>query len=399
MVPVQDWSAQERSDIQSMRVDNLDEAFLPDTTNIVSDNPTAQKLGHRLFFDRRLSANGNVACASCHKPDLAFTDGLETSIATGVSKRNAPSLIGSSYSPWFYWDGRKDSLWSQALSPLEDPAEHSGNRSLYSKLIHSDELYKKSYEEIFGVMPNLNDSRRFPRMEGPFTTQENQRVWNSMQSKDRIAINEVFSNIGKALAAYQKVLAPGPSRFDNYASTYLLGTPEDVSNTLSPEETHGLRLFVGKAACTNCHNGPLLTNNSFHNTGLLSLPGKLPDIGRIKGIREAREDPFNCLGLFSDDREACMELMFAKSDKAMLGAFRTPSLRNVALTAPYGHAGQQSTIKEVLEHYNEAPDAMVGHNEAKPLDLWPWELGQLESFLRALNSPPTIAKKWLAPPS
>ena len=382
-----------------MRVDNLDEAFLPDTTNIVSDNPTAQKLGHRLFFDRRLSANGNVACASCHKPDLAFTDGLETSIATGVSKRNAPSLIGSSYSPWFYWDGRKDSLWSQALSPLEDPAEHSGNRSLYSKLIHSDELYKKSYEEIFGVMPNLNDSRRFPRMEGPFTTQENQRVWNSMQSKDRIAINEVFSNIGKALAAYQKVLAPGPSRFDNYASTYLLGTPEDVSNTLSPEETHGLRLFVGKAACTNCHNGPLLTNNSFHNTGLLSLPGKLPDIGRIKGIREAREDPFNCLGLFSDDREACMELMFAKSDKAMLGAFRTPSLRNVALTAPYGHAGQQSTIKEVLEHYNEAPDAMVGHNEAKPLDLWPWELGQLESFLRALNSPPTIAKKWLAPPS
>ena len=140
--------------------------------------------------------------------DSAFTDGLETSIATGVSKRNAPSLIGSSYSPWFYWDGRKDSLWSQALSPLEDPAEHSGNRSFYSRILFSDELYKKSYEEIFGPMPDLNDSIRFPQMVGPFQTQENQKVWQGMRSEDRMAINQVFSNIGKALAAYQQLLVP-----------------------------------------------------------------------------------------------------------------------------------------------------------------------------------------------
>jgi len=94
-----------------------------------------------------------------------------------------------------------------------------------------------------------------------------------------------------------------------------------------------------------------------------------------------------------------MELLFAKTDKANLGAFRTPSLRNVELTAPYGHAGQQKSLEEVLRHYNEAPDAMIGHNEAKPLGLWPWELAQLESFLRALNSPPIIDKKWLGPPS
>ena len=94
-----------------------------------------------------------------------------------------------------------------------------------------------------------------------------------------------------------------------------------------------------------------------------------------------------------------MELLFARTDKTNLGAFRTPSLRNVALTAPYGHAGQQGTIKEVLEHYNKAPDAMVGHNEAKPLNLWPWELWQLESFLRALTSPPTIEREWLEPPN
>ena len=398
-MPVNDWSLEEWSNIQSMKVSNLKEIFRPDTTNLISDRPTAQHLGHRLFFDERLSANGNVSCASCHRPDLAFTDGLEVSIATGVSKRNAPSLIGSSYSPWFYWDGRKDSLWSQALSPLEDPAEHSGNRSFYSRILFSDELYKKSYEEIFGPMPDLNDSIRFPQMVGPFQTQENQKVWQGMRSEDRMAINQVFSNIGKALAAYQQLLVPGPSRFDDYVSIYLSGTKEDVRKTLSPEETRGLRLFVGKAACTNCHNGPLLTNNSFHNTGLLSKPGKIPDVGRIQGIRSAREDPFNCLGHFSDDREACMELLYAKSDKTTLGAFRTPSLRNIALTAPYGHAGQQATIREVLEHYNEAPDSMVGHNEAKSLDLWPWEISHLESFLRALTSPPSIENRWLEPPS
>ena len=382
-----------------MQLKNLENSVLPGTTNLVADHPTAQELGHRLFFDKRLSANDNVACASCHKPDLAFTDGLKTSVATGVSKRNAPSLIGASYSPWFYWDGRKDSLWSQALSPLEDPAEHAGNRSFYSKLIHFDELYKKSYEDIFGLMPNLNDSSRFPAMDGPFNTPENQKIWQSMQDEDRVAVNEVFSNIGKALAAYQKLLEPGPSRFDNYASAKVSVPPEDQNKMLTPEETHGLKLFIGKAACTSCHNGPLLTNNSFHNTGLLSRPGKLPDIGRVQGIRGARKDPFNCLSRFSDDREACMELLFARTDKTNLGAFRTPSLRNVGLTAPYGHAGQQATIKEVLEHYNKAPDAMVGHNEAKPLNLWPWELWQLESFLRALTSPPTIEREWLEPPN
>ena len=189
-----------------MQLKNLENSVLPGTTNLVADHPIAQELGHRLFFDKRLSANDNVACASCHKPDLAFTDGLKTSVATGVSKRNAPSLIGASYSPWFYWDGRKDSLWSQALSPLEDPAEHAGNRSFYSKLIHFDELYKKSYEDIFGLMPNLNDSSRFPAMAGPFNTPENQKIWQRMQNEDRVAVNEVISNIGKALAAYQKLL-------------------------------------------------------------------------------------------------------------------------------------------------------------------------------------------------
>ena len=93
-----------------------------------------------------------------------------------------------------------------------------------------------------------------------------------------------------------------------------------------------------------------------------------------------------------------MELLYASSTKELVGSFRTPSLRNLKLTAPYGHAGQQQSLAEVLDHYNEAPDAMIGHNEAKPLELWSWELWQLEAFLETLDAPPKIEGKWLAPP-
>ena len=399
LIPVDDWSVEEVAQIQSLQLDKLPGQPPIDKTNLVANQPIAQTLGHHLFFDSRLSSTGKVSCASCHDPNLSFTDGLKTSIATGSSKRNAPSLLGLPYSPWFYWDGRKDSQWSQALSPLEDPAEHASNRLFYAKLIFSDSLYKGFYENLFGVMPDLSETDRFPEMVGPFSTQENQMIWSQMAPDARHSINEIFSNVGKALASYQRLLLHGPSRFDNFNAEDNQGTTiEEGSQMLSPQESRGLRLFIGKASCTNCHNGPLFSNNSFHNTGLLSSPGKLPDIGRIKGIREAKKDPFNCLGSFSDSQQSCMELVFAKSGKEMVGAFRTPSLRNLRLTGPYGHAGQQETLKDVLEHYNEAPDAMIGHNEAKPLDLWPWEMWQLESFLESLDSPPAVDEKWLRPP-
>ena len=143
----------------------------------------------------------------------------------------------------------------------------------------------------------------------------------------------------------------------------------------------------------------MFTNNSFHNTGLLSIPGKLPDLGRVTGVNKAKQDAFNCLSSFSDDKNSCMELLYMKSGKELVGAFRTPSLRNLKLSAPYGHAGQQKTLADVIRHYDEAPDAMIGHNEAKPLELWPWERWQLEAFLGSLASPPNVDKRWLAPPS
>ncbi len=154
------------------------------------------------------------------------------------------------------------------------------------------------------------------------------------------------------------------------------------------DEVLGLQLFIGEARCTECHNGPLLTNDEFHNTGVLSFPGELPDRGRVDGVREVVADEFNCLGDYSDDpARRCDELRYVRTGAELIGATRTPSLRNVSATGPYMHKGQVETLAEVLDHYNRAPDAMIGHNEAKPLGLSEPQLRRLEAFLRTLARP------------
>ena len=243
-------------------------------SNAVADDPRAAALGHALFFDARLSANGMISCATCHQPIRRFSDGLPRGVAIGVSGRNTPSIVGAAYSPWLYWDGRRDSLWSQALTPLEDPDEHGSSRVQVLHVIASVSAYRRAYQEIFGAPPDVSDAE---------------------------AVNAAFANVGKAIAAYERLLLPGPSRFDRYAEHLRNGGDPLDQQHLTRDEIRGLRLFVGDARCTECHNGPLLTNNEFHNTGLLSAPGETPDRGRIDGVRLAASDPFNCLGSYSDD--------------------------------------------------------------------------------------------------
>ena len=211
---------------------------------------------------------------------------------------------------------------------------------------------------------------------------------------DQRLVNRVFANLGKALAAYERRLVPGPVRFDAYISAVLDGDSGRQHTTFSDREIRGLRLFLGKARCIECHNGPLLTNNEFHNTGVLSAPGDLPDRGRIAGVRQVRSDPFNCSGSFSDDPQGqCAELRFARTGVELLGALRTPSLRNLAQTAPFMHQGQLVTLAEVVRHYNRAPAAMIGHNETAPLGLSRRELAQLETFLHTLSEPATAPSR------
>jgi cytochrome c peroxidase len=366
------WTEGEIEMLRALWIGSLPD-LPPDVSNAVADDPRAAELGHQLFFSTGLSSSNAISCATCHRPELRFTDGLEKGHGMGVSKRNTRSIVASAYSPWQYWDGRRDSQWAQALTPIEDPAEHGGSREHAADFVATTQGLRSQYESIFGAMPDLADSA---------------------------AVDTVFANIGKAIAAYERLLMPGPSRFDRYVEAVIAGDRQLQEAIFSRDEVDGLRLFIGAARCTQCHNGPLFTNHEFHNTGVISFPGEVPDKGRAAGLRELRADPFNCLGKFSDaGTRGCAELVFARNGPELLGAFRTPSLRNLENTEPYMHKGQMRSLAEVLQHYNAALPAMIGHNEATPLGFSSRELRQLEAFLQSLAAPLGTAEKWLRPPA
>lgn len=365
------WSVAEREIIESLWIARLP-PVPPDPSNAVADNPLAAEFGHRLFFDPRLSANGAISCSTCHQPIRNFSDGLPRGVAIGMSRRNTPSIVGTAYSPWLYWDGRRDSQWAQALSPLEDPNEHGSSRMQVLDIVAGDPDYRRLYEQLYGAAAELDRQ-------------------NDLEN--------AFANVGKAIAAYERLLLPGESRFDHYVAHLAAGGDYLQQEFLSKQEIHGLGLFIGDARCTECHNGPLLTNNEFHNTGLLTIPGELPDRGRIDGIRLVRNDPFNCLGAYSDDPEQrCDELRYARDGAELIGATRTPSLRNLGATAPFQSRGQMPDLSASLLHYSEAPLAMIGHNEAEALDMSAWQLRQLQAFLEALAAPLNTEQRWLSPP-
>lgn len=394
-----EWSSAERTLLQSLQLTTLP-PLPPDPGNAVADLPLAASFGHLLFFDTRPSANGAIACATCHQPRLRFTDGLVQARALGQSARNTLSLVGSSYSPWFYWDGRKDSQWAQALAPLEDPNEQGSNRMRLARLVAEDARYRALYTGLFGALPDFSDTARFPADAAPLAADPQlHAAWQQMSAADQGLVSQVFANLGKALAAYQRLLQPGPARFDEYVAAVLAGEEARAAQLFSATEAAGLRLFIGAGRCLECHNGPLFTNNEFHNTGLLPAPGSVPDQGRIAALPLVSSDQFNCRGEFSDAApQQCRELAYMRSGPELLGAIRTPSLRNLGDTAPYMHKGQFWSLREVLEHYNAAPLALVGHNEAEPLGLGARELRQLEAFLRTLDAPLATAPKWLQPP-
>ncbi len=392
------WTSADLSVLRSLSLDSLP-ALPADPSNAVADDPRAAKFGHRLFFDTRLSANGAVSCATCHQPERQFSDGLPKGRGIGLSGRNTPSIVSTAYSPWLYWDGRRDSQWAQALAPLEDPVEHGGNRMQYVRFIANDPDYRSEYESIFSPIPDFSDAARFPDAAAPIDDSQINAAWQSMSASDRRLVNSVYANMGKAIAAYERLILPGHSHFDDYVGAVLRGDDELSRTILMDEEILGLQLFIDEARCIECHNGPLFTNNEFHNTGILSFPGDLPDRGRIDGVRKVLADPFNCLGDFSDDRNRnCPELSYVRTGIELVGATRTPSLRVLADTAPYARKGQQATLADVLDLYNRGPLAMIGHNEAEELNLSRRELNQLEAFLNTLDAPLATAEEWLKAP-
>jgi cytochrome c peroxidase len=384
------WSDEDKAVLASMRLDKLP-APLPDPSNAVEAVPAAAALGKRLFAEPRFSRNQAVSCASCHASERQFQDGLPVGQGVGTGSRRTMPIAGAAHSAWLFWDGRKDSLWSQALGPLEDAVEHGSNRTRIAKVLHAH--YRAEYEAVFGPMPDVAD---LPDDASPLGSAVERAVWDQLDPARRDAVNRIFANLGKAIAAYERTLGPGESRFDRYARAVVAQDPVG-QRELSSQEIKGLRLFIGKGQCATCHNGPLLTDQHFHNTGVPPRNPTLPDRGRAAATAKVQHDEFNCLGRFSDaPPQACQELRFMVGhDPALEGAFKTPSLRNVALRAPYMHAGQFASLEEAVAHYAQSPAAAVGHSELahegaglgerRRIRLSEAEVRDLAAFLQSLS--------------
>ncbi|CAN5379447.1 cytochrome c peroxidase [soil metagenome] len=376
-----EWSAEEIKVLRSLWIGALPSAPA-NPSNRLADDPAAAALGRSLFSDTRLSANNQVSCATCHYPWRGFTDAVPTGRGVGIGIRRTMPIAQAVYSPWQFWDGRADSLWSQALGPVENPLEHGSTRTQVARVLATH--YRGPYELVFGPLPNLSDLRRFPARASPMSDGPAKRAWAGMALADRKTVDRIFANFGKSIEAFERTLKVAPTRFDGYVAGVVRAPGPRVSLTSS--EVAGLRLFIGKAHCTTCHSGPMLSNEGFANTGVPARPGLPLDTGRIAGARIAHAEPFNCKGAFSDAQgPACAELEFmVVDDPSQVRAFKVPSLRGVGQRAPYMHAGQYASLAQVIDHYNRAPKAPSGTSELKPLHLSARERRDLLAFLMTL---------------
>lgn len=311
---------------------------------IPSDNPLTiakVELGRQLYFDGRLSRDGTISCATCHDPAKGFSDGQPVSTGINGQKgtRNAPTVFNRVYGKSQFWDGRAASLEEQALGPIQNPIEMGFTLEEVVERLKGIEGYRIQFEKIFGGV-----------------------------SADAIA---------KAIASFERVILVGNSPYDYYqeAQRFANLSPEDLEaapelkaqkeraekaaaeHPMSEAAIRGLKLFFGKAQCSLCHVGPNLTDELFWNIGV-GVDKENPDLGRYEVTKEEKDK----------------------------GAFKTPTVRNVTMNAPYMHDGSQATLMEVIEHYNKGgtPNPWLS-DRMKPLNLTDQEKQDLLEFLKALE--------------
>ena len=372
------WTAQELATLNSLKSSPNPAT---DVSNRYLHNAAAANLGQRLFFDKRFSRNAQVACASCHQPGKQFADGLAVATALGIGTRNTPSLLGAANQRWFFWDGRKDSLWSQALAPWENPLEHGFTRTEAVKLLATDEQYASQYQTVFKSILPSDLPQHLNQAATPIGDLAQLQAWKQLPDATRQQTDQIYANMGKALAAYMATLQVPPSRFERYLQQ--LNQADTQVPILNTQELAGARLFVGKAQCLLCHSGVQLSNLGFQNIGS-GVMGK--DSGRSAVLDEVRVDRFNCLGEFSDAKpEQCAELNYMTRDRhAVVGAFKVPSLRNIANTAPYFHDGRFASLEKVVAYYVSVSHDSAIDKDLPPINLSVDEQRQLVAFLQTL---------------
>jgi cytochrome c peroxidase len=344
-------------------------AFAADPSNRASGNTDAVELGERLFFERRLSANGAVSCSRCHIPERNWTDGLPRARGLALTDRNTLSVSNARVQRWFGWDGAHDSLWAQSIRPLLDADEMGLSAARVAGLVRGDADLSCRYRNVFGAVPALDEA--------------------------------VLVGVAKALAAFQETLVSGRTPFDEFRDALVRG--DEAAMAKYPEEAkRGLKIFVGKGRCNLCHLGPAFTNGEFHDTGVPFFVGKgRVDPGRHAGIRRLRASPFNLLGSYNDDakRSTATGTEHVRLEHRNFGEFRTPSLRNIGLTAPYMHNGRLATLRDVVEHYSTvSPDRLHSDGEAilRALSLSEREARDLVAFLETLQDGGSYERKAFA---
>ena len=379
----------------------------PDPTNAVADDPRARALGKQLFFDAGFSGPlrvrsdlgaagevGKVSCASCHLgpalDDRRSVPGT-VSIGTDVHTRNSPPLVNSAYYRWTNWGGRFSAQWELPPAVAESPLLFNGNRLSLAHRIF--DVYRGRYEAIFGPLdPALADTARFPAAGKPKpapsasnpTPQDGD--WEAMAETDRQLVNQVFVNYGKLVTAYVRTLISTDSAFDRFVA--------GDDDALSPAAQRGAALFIGDAGCVTCHATPTFSDDDFHNLGVPQVGPSVPpsDDGRFRDVPPLLASSLNASGRYSDDPSAGrIEGLTDPMPELTRGAFRTPSLRNVALTAPYMHSGQLATLRDVVNFYaagGGTPTAGSRDPVLAPLGLSDAQKDDLVAFLESLTLDP-----------
>jgi cytochrome c peroxidase len=353
----------------------LPAAAPPDPSNAHADDPKAAALGEKLFFSSLLTpSERGVSCNGCHQPELLFQDGRDqpsAGVASGV--RNVPNIALTPEQRWQFWDGRADVSWGQAVVPFEDATEFASSRLFVVHAVAAH--YASDYQTVFGALPDLSDGKRFPPEGKP-----GDASWQAMQPEDQRAVNRVFANLGKALSAYERRLRPAPNGLDRYAA--------GDRTALTDQEKQGLSAFM-TSGCVQCHYGPRLTDDSFHVLGFATGrydrkadPGRLPILDKLAGLE------FSKYGAYSDDPGAAPPKLDARP--SLLGAFKTPGLRGVSFTLPYGHGGTFGGLVSVIEAHRAASlpqgsSLSAGEREAWLVPFDAQRIPDIIAFLKAVR--------------
>jgi cytochrome c peroxidase len=407
----------ERSDaLRALRYS--DEEPPRDLSNAYELDARAEVFGQRLFFEPRLSGPltdadndgseislgrkgeaGRVSCAGCHIPTSGFVDtrsrSQQVSLGARWTMRRTPQLSEVAFAGLYNWDGGRDSIWRQAVGVMESDREFNAGRLLVARKIY--ELHRGEYESIFGPMPEMSDHAQFPDLAPeesgckvrPGLILECRGLpgdgaeYDAMTPEAQDAVTRVAVNVGKAMAAYVRQIRCGSSRFDAWI--------DGQEDALTETERRGADVFVGRGKCVDCHSGPRLSDQKFHNVGLKPAQVSIVvldanDRGAAEGFEIAKGDPLNTKGTYSDGDPGTLPI---DTSADLEGAFRTPTLRCIDRQPSFMHTAQLRSIEEVIDFFDRGgdPSGYPGINELKPLGLTVEEKADLAAFIRALAGP------------